>query len=163
MCGECFEKEKCPLGHYSGRNRGWMQYFPSKWRLQVHNLDFKCCSSTFSVEWLFLVNFLFISVYPDSSIDVWTLILGPKTTNISIFGQNEGTRSIIWIVNTFDRLNSWIVSLLNILLISAHLATSIYRWTLFLGSKWRKISIFDQNEGWMSLLWIGNAFDRPSW
>ncbi len=66
----------------------------SKWRLQVHDLDFKWFCSNLLMYCIFLMTFLWISVHAGPSVDImWTFISGPKMTEIVIWVKNGGSRS----------------------------------------------------------------------
>ena len=93
-----------PVDLHYGPKKDEKWYFPPKWRLKVHNLDFKCFSPILLVNWVALVTILFFSVHPDTSIDPWTSFSGPKRTKNGIFRQNDSSRSLIWVLDIFDRL-----------------------------------------------------------
>jgi hypothetical protein len=92
MCGECFEKEKCLLGHYSGQKVArieaeWSIFRQNEvsrstiWIVNALHIDF-ISGVGISCE------FYIISVHPDSSIDPWALISGPKRTkNLYIWSK----------------------------------------------------------------------------
>ena len=88
-----------PVDLHFGPKKDEKWYFPPKWRLKVHSLHCKCFWSTLLVNYITLVTILLFSVNSDASIDLWTSILGPNRTKNGIFRQNEGLRSLIWVLN----------------------------------------------------------------
>ena len=112
------------------------------------------------MNYVTLVTILLFSVNPDASIDLWTSILGPNRTKNGIFRQNEGSRSIIWVLNVLiDFISKLCMPCDHFIVFSAsrYLNRPV---DLHFGPKTTKNSIFGQNDGSRSKIWIVNDFDR---
>ena len=72
------------------------------WRLKVRNIYFKWFRSTLIVDCMSLVAFLLISVHPDTSLDLWTFIAGPKWLKSVYNDDNNAYSPAIRMKNDYE-------------------------------------------------------------
>ena len=89
---------------FRAQNRWIFTYFCQIWCLKVNNLNSKWYWSTLLVKRISHVTFRLISLYFRPWIDLYTFFSGPKWLKIRVFGQNCGSRSVILVLNNFDRI-----------------------------------------------------------